>query len=59
MRILNRLARLDEVEPDALAVGPLVQRLPHHLRLNVQDNFGGQPIGFRQAVKDTNDTVPM
>lgn len=53
--VLDRLARPNEVKPNAPAVGPLVQRLADHLRPIVQNNLSGQSTRLRQAFQDTND----
>ncbi len=53
--VLDRLTGLDEVEPNAVAPGPFVERLADHLGTVVEDDLQGQPAGLRQPLEDPHN----
>ena len=53
--VLGRLAGVDEVEPNAVAPGPLVEHLADHLGPVVENDLLRQPASLGQALQDPHD----
>ncbi len=49
--VLGRLAGLDEIEPNAVALGPFVERLANHLGTVVEDDLQGQATGLGEPIE--------
>src|SRR5271168_2764605 len=57
VRVLNRLARFDELQPYPMLIGPLVERPAAQLGTVIRLNRQGQPARGVQSLQDPGNTL--